>query len=505
MPSENQTPFKNRWLIEGKLVTCSPFHLGDGNEIPWAHFQGERDEIPLIKSIFRDVRGLPCIPGSSLKGALRAAIEDFGQHEKAVEAIFGRQASEDHEGEGGSAEFHDCRVPEQFAAPPFKHPPPWWDALRLSGIESGIAIDRCTRTVEQSKLFYFEVVPPGVEFTVRISAQNLEPKQIGLLLGLLDRFSVSNAKPDSAKALTLGAGTAGGKGLFRWQLGHVRYLDRSDVAQWIKQPLPAYEATKPWPGGADSLKILAPLTQPGTQPAPLVIHLELKFQAFLVNDPSQWKEGTDAPNHTPLLSDDKRPLLPESTFRGALRSQAERILRTLAVEGADPAAVGELKQPSGPLSKDLGPENFSGVPLAGIIFGTTGWKSPVTLSDSTAIAFDGIPRQEFVGIDRFSGGSALSMKFNADYALNPTFHVPISVCLEKWETAGIRQAAEGLFALVLRDLMEGDVTFGFGASKGYGICRARITNPEGVDWFSKAQPQVDSLRQYLRNGSMKQK
>jgi hypothetical protein len=32
-----------------------------------------------------------------------------------------------------------------------------------------------------------------------------------------------------------------------------------------------------------------------------------------------------------------------------------------------------------------------------------------------------------------------------------------------------------LLVLLLRDLIEGDITFGFGSAKGYGACRARIS------------------------------
>ena len=34
----------------------------------------------------------------------------------------------------------------------------------------------------------------------------------------------------------------------------------------------------------------------------------------------------------------------------------------------------------------------------------------------------------------------------------------------------------GLLALTLRDLIEGDIPLGFGASKGYGACHATITS-----------------------------
>ncbi len=51
----------------------------------------------------------------------------------------------------------------------------------------------------------------------------------------------------------------------------------------------------------------------------------------------------------------------------------------------------------------------------------------------------------------------------------------------------------GLLALLVRDLMEGDVTFGYGASKGYGQCYAKLQSyrlkgvADCLDWKVKVE------------------
>ena len=55
----------------------------------------------------------------------------------------------------------------------------------------------------------------------------------------------------------------------------------------------------------------------------------------------------------------------------------------------------------------------------------------------------------------------------------PEFAGTLSVLLDDVEPATL-----GLLALVLRDLFEGDLSFGAKAAIGYGACRARVTHVE---------------------------
>jgi CRISPR-associated protein (TIGR03986 family) len=79
------------------------------------------------------------------------------------------------------------------------------------------------------------------------------------------------------------------------------------------------------------------------------------------------------------------------------------------------------------------------------------------------------PRQDFVAIDRFTGGAADGAKFDACYADRPTLKSRLTLDL-----IGLEPPDIALLALGLRDVCEGKVTFGFGASKGYGEASGTI-------------------------------
>jgi hypothetical protein len=103
------------------------------------------------------------------------------------------------------------------------------------------------------------------------------------------------------------------------------------------------------------------------------------------------------------------------------------------------------------------------------VFGAAGWRSPLRVSDFVGSSLATL-RQEFLAIDRFTGGGAEHLKFDAETADRPVLTGHISLDLEALGDVGVGRWALGLLALTLRDLLEGDLTFGFGAAKGFGAC-----------------------------------
>ncbi len=206
-------------------------------------------------------------------------------------------------------------------------------------------------------------------------------------------------------------------------------------------------------------------------------------------------------HHVPRLTADRRGLLPAESVRGALRSQAERIVRTFDEKQA-PKANLEFRDPNSPWN------------LIELMFGDAGWASLFRITDGvTEKPVTTIP-QEFVAVDRFTGGVSGSSKYNAEYIASPTFTCKLSVDVERLRDVERLQkyapAVLGLLALTLRDLCEGDVPFGFGTRKGYGACRAEVggspATKEDVDAFRKlmnvpetstALPKIEKVDQAL--------
>jgi CRISPR/Cas system CSM-associated protein Csm3 (group 7 of RAMP superfamily) len=118
-------------------------------------------------------------------------------------------------------------------------------------------------------------------------------------------------------------------------------------------------------------------------------------------------------------------------------------------------------------NQEIAPEQLC---LGCQLFGSTRRGSRLIVEDAS-YAGDGLPvykMHDFLAIDRFTGGGAEGFKFDALALWKPGFRARIFLGNpEKWEV--------GWLTLVLRDLAEGWLRVGFGASKGFG----KVTVTEG--------------------------
>jgi CRISPR/Cas system CSM-associated protein Csm3 (group 7 of RAMP superfamily) len=461
--------FKRRWLIVGTLTTHTPLHIGSGENADRDEPRNEKTKERLkIAGVARNKQGTPYIPSSTLKGNLRAWSNESGLNSHSRE-LFGSEDTKSPDAIGGKAEFLDAHATFHK---PFKQQLPYWDETRWTAVTASTAINRNTRTVLEDHLFHQEFVPPGVVFEVRIGGQDAEgddDDELIELLALLEGFKHGE--------VSLGAETANGWGLFGWDLTDVRFLAAADVTAWLSSEATGagYEMLSPV-----SPEVVAQYRQRADARVAnngsncyVELAIALKFDTnFLVNDPCRAK-SEDKYDHVPLLDEHDLPLLPARSFRGALRSQAERILRTI---GGDRAACQLGANECQPIYQKAGVKTLC---MACQLFGAPGWRSPVRVTPFTPISNDAQEagttfHQEFVAIDRFKGGGADKLKFNAESVYGATLKGKIGLDLDALTGTGAEEWAVGLLALTLRDLSEGDVTFGFGAGKGYGSCIGKI-------------------------------
>lgn len=215
----------------------------------------------------------------------------------------------------------------------------------------------------------------------------------------------------------------------------------------------------------------------------LGLRLELPY-GLLVNDPTEAMMGGF--DHAFLRYDDGRPVLAGSALRGVLRSRAEQILRTLAGPDAacDLNTQGEachqrLEETSGkPRKKRSFEEERAEHCLACRVFGSGRLASAFRLTDFVPEVAGSVDTElgrvhEMVAIDRVTGGAADGAKFDAQVSAPVVLHGELSVELGRdrlgaWEV--------GLLLLGLRDLLLGDLPFGFGTAKGLNEYRATITS-----------------------------
>jgi CRISPR/Cas system CSM-associated protein Csm3 (group 7 of RAMP superfamily) len=472
--------FRNRWRIDAVLTTSSSFHLGDGGTtsrekltIDRGPRKGQKVE---IASVAVDHAGRASIPGRSIKGALRSWLDAHKGDETGIEDLFGtRRVTEDEPGAGGIAEFWDALLDEGLDADPHAktgpHTVPYWCAKRHTGVVANVAIDRQRRTAVDRKLFHREFVPPGVSFRITVVAQDLDVETIALLLSGLRAFG------RDLDPLSLGADTRDGWGRFAWTQESVHLLQPPGLDDWLKNGGHAYEKLPKAPKAVME-GIETKIADLGLgERDDLRIDLEIDFESpYLINDPSRAKaagedHASGKPDHAPLLDTAGEAQLSSSSLRGALRSQAERILRTI-----DPSAACTSTDPAAACAPIHDAAEAGTLCMACRVFGAPGWASTVSLTDFELTNKPVIKRQHFVGIDRFTAGvsagwkgAAGGAKFESETALSPRYSGQVVLDRErapKW--------AAGLLALTLRDLSEGDITLGFGAAKGFGRCHSTI-------------------------------
>lgn len=373
-------------------------------------------------------------------------------------------------------------------------------------IRDGVGLGRVSRVAASGVKFDLEILPAGVQFDLRLELDETDALQEQILAAALAEWQAGRA--------WLGGRVARGLGAF--ELSEVRcvtcdlWQDDSLLAflgsdkPW--KEMPATPTDWPAPHLKAGRKEVKPYTASDGVEGIAHSYVALQFDLvldgpFLTGDTvAAVRSGFD---HAPLLdivAQEGRPVLPGASLRGVLRSQAERIARTLATLDAaretddDKAKDAFLRHcpACDPLETDAdqpltncdtllsattsdkkkivaGDEEAKNTALclACRLFGSTRRGSRFLVTDAvaqTSLTDDArkSPKAlDFLAIDRFTGGGRDGAKFDALAAWRPVFRVQLH--LENpavWEL--------GWLTLVLRDLHEGWLTVGFGAAKGFG-------------------------------------
>lgn len=270
--------------LSGTLTADSPLHIG-------ADAAGTTTD--LVQ--FIDGLGRVAIPGTSLAGALRAALG----------------ASDDHSGWGGQEQASCITV---------------FDAHTTGdvtvGKRHGVAIDRIRGAAVDRHLYSREVVPAGTTFRLRI------------LIETRGDYDADRAEDDlqslvdvlSTPGFAVGASTSRGLGALSLAKFRVvkRRLDRKTLQRAIFEGEPHSITAAP---GTGVPRGVVRVRVPWTPSGPVMSKVELDGAAADAQ-PLVEPDGSNA-----------RVVIPGSSVKGVLRSHAERIARTAA--GIDPGAIPE--------------------------------------------------------------------------------------------------------------------------------------------------------------------
>ncbi len=379
--------------------------------------------------------------------------------------------------------------------------------LKRGQVRDSVGIDRRTGAAARASMSKFDLealnVPDGCSFKLRIELHHsVTDEEERLLASALAEWQ--------GRRLWLGGRVARGMGAFALadttlvthdlttSTGIMAFLTTSTPWEIAKDTPQIAHTDAQWISNiVKDITTVQPAPANSTTVARNWVQVEFTLEAtgnILSNDMlSSAESGFD---HAPLLvslNDWQHPILPGASLRGVLRSHAERIARTLATHAAwqypenqrekhfrdicpacNPLARRKDKTASVPLESCDSllryEKNFDGnarideeqLCLACRLFGSTRRGSRLLVEDAPFTG--GIPQYkmlDFLAIDRFTGGGADKLKFDALALWKPTFRVRLFLDNpQSWEL--------GWLALVLRDMRDGMLSIGYGAAKGFG-------------------------------------
>lgn len=450
----------SRFELTAPVRLESPLHIGG----PGA---GTGDA-----TVLRDGRDRPILPGSSLTGALRAALGEADPERDAREMRWGGA-------EGTYAGASRVTIPDTVLTPPAG------GVYRL-GRRDGVALNRAWGSAADGRLYGREVVPAGWEATIVVEVESLAETEADDLTLLADIREIL------VSGLWLGARTSRGHGHIRAEAAEIAVAQRRfDTAEgyWTTRRKPCVPARRPStlkPGSVVEVTIdwepRGPVAVGGT---PLIE--EVAFAPLL--------ETADGDGEL-------RMVLPGTSIAGALRARAELICRTIAGRSVPDDIDSQL----------------SDCPLVTMLFGAASGRhgaswSALQIPDCastttlTGVAVEQAARREkrpsgpqlrrteHVAVDRWTGGASAGRLFSElephGFAFGPLI---LRLHLDR---LGERAAVGAMLLLVtVRELCEHRIPLGAKVLRGFGeieVNRVRVTGPE-VDYCDTSFPDLTDHR-----------
>ena len=493
-----------RYELTIRLKTASPLHSGGIDEVVNRLEEG-KDRQTVVRRFARDGRDRPILTGRSVKGALRAACRRYlsGQPDAGVATVLNPAALRRLWGDEGKK---SASAPLRAACLTVHTVPLIPEADDAGGADGtlpsrmGNAIDRYWGSVADGALFEHEYLPAGKPLTLVITAQAGLPDGVAVPAG-----AVEPATPEQIETLfelLLGLFRSerisfGGRRGAGW--GRVRPDARPEASFWTltRAPLGSCDDLVRWlSGGQNTAGEIAPVDCGG--PDRMRITVEWNSPTgILVADPRiseaelkrkrQEKEKREraaqeagrsgAPDdvrddYVPArqmrtdTAQGERLVLPGSSVRGALRSRASRIARTI---------LAARRAPVEDWSDTDVHDQLAGDPvLVRDLFGSTEQHGALTVLDTLAVPQYEPRRVPHNAGDRWTGGVAGGALYGEEVhdaqwgdltlELDPNSFSPQA-------NVNRRKAAWCLLGLVLAELAAGTLPLGSRGTRGLGQVR----------------------------------
>ena len=412
-----------RYELTIPVELTSELHIGGVDAVP------DRDGEGTVIRFCRNGLGEPTIPGRSIRGAVRAACNVLWEERKLKDdpsgafsetnwkSLWGDDLA-DHEGSSpedvlpvrrSALTFHAVSFPQYKDSASGESPLPR---------RHGVGIDRTTGAASDGALYEHEFLPRGTRFDIRITAEGRdgEPtvnKQSDVIPGPAPSESVKKLLEvivDILKSGTvcLGGRTGSGQGTIQVIEPKLRRTGRTTYAGTLTAPADVLDALI----GQDKEGTPLPLELGGwslEEPARIRINWWSPTGIFVAEDDELTKQrkeearkkdptanGVTEPLRDPSVPwEEAQLLIPGTSIRGALRSRASRIARTVL------AARDELSTFT---SHDLHEQIAAEPNLVRYMFGSTEYRGAVTVHDCLSTKRGKRIEVTHNAIDRWTGG-----------------------------------------------------------------------------------------------------
>ena len=511
-----------RYELTISVALTSELHIGGVDEVP------ERDGEGTVIRFCRNGLKEPTIPGRSIKGAVRAAcdiarqtMEDAGHPATQDGGVFSKASwvslwgdDTDYTGKSlldrrlrsddslpirqSALTFHAVSFPEYKDSDSGESPLPR---------RHGVGIDRTTGAASDGALYEHEFLPRGTKFNIRITAEGRDDETMGRnqsegIPGPASSESVKKLLEVIVDVLTsgavcLGGRTGSGQGTIQVIEPKLRRTGKTTDAGALTAPEDVLDALI----GEDEEGTPIPLELGGWslgEPARIRITWWSPTGIFVAEDEKLTKQrkaqkeaenrkkGIDEEVHEvvyPLRDpsvawDEAQLLIPGTSIRGALRSRASRIARTVL------AARDELSTFT---SHDLHEQIAAEPNLVRYMFGSTEYRGAVTVHDCLSSDPGKCIEVTHNAIDRWTGGVIDGGLFTEAVYLG-THWEPITIDIDlrqllnnieaekgpedreqsKPTHADYAHAAYVLLGLVLAELSAGTLPLGSRSTRGLG-------------------------------------
>ena len=524
-----------RYELTIPVELTSELHIGGVDEVP------ERDGKGTVIRFCRNGLKEPTIPGRSIRGAVRAAcdvarqaLEDAGDPATQDGGVFSKASwvslwGDDSADTGKSLLDRRLRRDDSL---PIRKSALTFHAVSFPAYKDsdsgdsplprrhGVGIDRTTGAASDGALYEHEFLPRGTRFAIRITAEGRDDETIGRdqsegIPGPVSSESVKKLLEGIVDVLTsgavcLGGRTGSGQGTIQVIEPKLRRTGKTTDAGTLTAPADVLDALI----GEDEEGTPIPLELGGwtlEEPARITIDWWSPTGIFVAEDEKltkQRKAAKEAENREkgineevhevvyPLRDpsvawDEAQLLIPGTSIRGALRSRASRIARTVLAARGDAVPFA---------SHDIHEQIAAEPNLVRYMFGSTEYRGALTVHDCLSTDRGKLIEVTHNAIDRWTGGVIDGGLFTEAVYLG-THWEPITIDIDlrrllknieaekgpedreqsKPTHADYAHAAYVLLGLVLAELSAGTLPLGSRSTRGLGQVVVSTIKVEGAD------------------------